>query len=100
MLEEDEKNCQVNMKLMKKTVCSDKQCQDTKLMWPVKPQMDMQSREPATQLQSSFKKKHVSLCKDKKCQSTKSSKYIHDDKKCQSTMCCDKNCQETQCLNM
>ena len=39
-----------------KSVCSDKNCQENKSnsMQPVKPQMDMQSKEPA--IQSSFKK--------------------------------------------
>ena len=38
----------------------DKNCQDNKCVniWPVKPEMDMQSKEP----QSSFKKKQVPLC--------------------------------------
>ena len=39
-----------------KSVCYDKNCQDTKFKWPVKPASDMQSMEPA--VQSSFKKKH------------------------------------------
>ena len=62
-------------------VCADKKCQATKCykkvnkncqttnMQPVKPKMDMQSKEPT--MQSSFKKKHVPLCKDKTCQSTR-----------------------------
>ena len=49
--------------------CSEKNCQDNKCanMWPVKPEMNMWSKEP----QSSFKKKHVPLCSDKNCQSTR-----------------------------
>ena len=48
----------------------DKNCQaDKSNMWPIKPVMDMQSKEPA--MQSDFKKKHVPLYKDKKCQNIK-----------------------------
>ena len=39
----DDKICQSN-------VCSDKNCQDTKFMWPVEPAMHEQSSEPAIQL--------------------------------------------------
>ena len=45
-------------------MCFDKNCQVN--MWPVKPEMDIWSKEP----QSSFKKKSVPLCSDKNCQST------------------------------
>ena len=41
--QEDDKNCQVNMRPVKSKVCSDKTCQETKLMQPVKPKMVMWS---------------------------------------------------------
>ena len=82
----DDKNCQSN-------VCSDKNCEDNKCvnMWPVKPDMHMQSMEPA-----SFKK----MCSGKNCQSTKSIKSVYDYHKCQSTVCSDKNCQETNFIHV
>ena len=49
-------------------------------MWPVKPQIDVQSEEPATQF--SFKEKQ------KKC------KYDHLDSQSTVLKCSDKNCQE------
>ena len=68
------------------SMCSHKKCQDKKCvnMLPVKPEMDIQSKES----QSSFKKKHAPLCSDKNCQSTrcyKKSEYSKCDKNCQST---------------
>ena len=104
-----------------KTVCSDKNCQETQSinMCPVKPPMDMQSREPAMK-QSTWKFNQD----DKNCQSTKSIKSVCDGKNCKSTqcvhmqtamkscnkqlpkpsvpykytgLCSDKNCQSTRC---
>ena len=70
MPQEDDKNCQDHMKPVcdgtksqstkyNESVCFDKNCQETQNinMQPVKPSMDMWSKEPAIQLQSSFKKK-------------------------------------------
>ena len=91
--QDDDKNCQPTRYYG--LMCADKKCQATKCykkvdkqcqasnMQPVKPHIDMQSREPA--VQSSFKKKHVPLSKDNNCKSTKISKK---------SMCSDKNCQE------
>ena len=80
-----DQNCQY-------TVFSDKNCQDNKsvIMQPVKPQIDMQSKEPA--MQSSFKKKHVPFCNDKNCQSTRCYKKKNQVK--QGIRCSDKNLQE------
>ena len=76
-------------------VCSEKNCQDTKFKQPVKPAMDMQSREP--EMQSSFKMKHVTLCSDMNCQSTRCYK-----KKCpvRPVYGNDKNCQEAHSVQM
>ena len=95
-------------------MCFDKNCQVN--MWPVKPEMDVQSKEP----QFIFKKKHVPLCSDKNCQSTKCYRKkspvrtrCSNAKNCQSTMWPnkpisnpameqsnpeDKNCQSTRCF--
>ena len=90
----DDNNCQSTKKQnyeegQNRPVCSDKNCQDTQNinMWPVKPLMDIWSKEPA--VQSSFKKKHVPLCSDKNCQSTRCYKKSEYTK-------CDKNCQYIQ----
>ena len=85
----DDKICQSNM-------CSGKNCHGTKFMWPVKPAMDMQSSEPAIQLQSSFKKKHVPIYIDKNCQSTR----CYRNKSPVRPRCSnDKNCQSTRCFS-
>ena len=65
----DDKKYQ-STKFYKNPVCSHKNCQDNKCvnMWPVEPEMDIQSKEPA--MQSSFKKKHIASCCDRNCQST------------------------------
>ena len=72
-------------------MCSDKNCQETKHMQPVKPAMDMQSILRPAKLQSSYKKKDQV-------------KFIQvsmkDDLKSQSLMCSDKHCQENQNINM
>ena len=87
-----------NNPVKQESMCFDKNCQVN--MQPVKPEMDMQSKEP----QSSFKKKHVPLCSDKNCQSTRcyqKSEYTKCDKKCQFTQkhCYDyKKCRYTKCL--
>ena len=55
--QEDDKNCQenINIRPVKSKVCAYKKCQATKCYkkisdkWPVKPQMDMWSKEPAKQ---------------------------------------------------
>ena len=83
----DDNKCQ-SIKLYKKLMCSDKNCQDTTFMQVVKPEMDMQSKEP----QSSFKKKHVPLCSDKNCQYTRC--YNKKNPVKQGTTFSDKNCQE------
>ena len=80
-------------------MCSEKNCQEIQCvnMQPLKPEMSMESKEPA--MQSGFKKKHVPLCSDKNCQSTRCYKrkspvrpMCPDDKICQSAnnMCYDK----------
>ena len=68
--QEDDKNCQVNIWSVKSKVCSDKKCQETKLMCPMKPKMDMQSIPRAAKLQCTYKKKDQvkSMCSDKNCQ--------------------------------
>ena len=75
----DDKNCQ-------STLCSDKNCQDTKFihMWPVKPSY-MWLAKPVI-LQSVYQK-NKSVCDDKYCLSTYSAKSVYDDKNCQSTQC-------------
>ena len=73
-------------------MCSDKNCKDFKFMQPVKPEMDMWSKEP----QPCFKRKQVPLCSDKSCQSTRCYKKKDQVK----SVCSDKNCQETQNINM
>ena len=78
-------------KICQSNLCSDKNCQDTKFKQPVKPAMDMWSREPS--MWSSFNKKHIALCNDKSCQSTTCYKKENPVK--QGSMCSDKNCQET-----
>ena len=86
--QEDDKNCKVNMRPVKSTVCSDKQCQDTKFMWPVKPKMDMWSMSRPTNLQSKYKKKdqlklnQVSMNDDKNCWSPKFIQFVCSDKNC------------------
>ena len=98
-----DKNCQVN----NEAVCADKKYQATKCykkvdkncqityMWPVKPEMKIQSKEPA--MQYSFKKKHIPLCKDKNCESTRCYRKkspvrpMYDN---------DKNCQEIPNVKM
>ena len=82
----DDKICQSN-------VCSDKNCQDTKFMQPVKPEMNRPSKEP----QSSFKKKHVPLCSDKNCQSTRCYRKKSPMRPMYGN---DKDCQETQDVHM
>ena len=77
--QEDDKNCQSIM-LPKKSMCSDKNCHDTKFRWPVKTAMNMQSREP--ERKSSFKQKHVPLC-----QSTRYYRKQSNYKKCEYTKC-------------
>ena len=86
--QEDDKNCQVNMKSM----CSDKNSQENQNinMWPVKPEMDMQSPRPAIPY------KHTRLCSDKNCQSTTCYKKKDQVK----SLCSNKNCQETKFNHM
>ena len=105
--QEDDKNCQVNVKPVKKIVfddkksssticyknpvCSNKKCQDTRFTWPVKPVIYMQSKEAA--MQSSFQKKHVLLCSDKNCQSTRCYRKKSPARPMYGN---DRNCQETK----
>ena len=65
-------------------------------MWSVTKTSYMWLSKPARK-QVSYKK---FSCDDKNCQSTKSIKCVHDDQKCQSTVCSDKNCQETMLIHM
>ena len=91
VLQEDDKNCQVNMKPVKSKVCSDKTCQETKVMWPVKPKMDMWSIPRPAKLQSSYKKKD---------QVKFNQVSMKDDLTSQYPVCSDKNCPENQNINM
>ena len=89
----DDKNCKLPKFI--KSVSSDTNCKDNRNgnMWPVKLQMDMQSKEPA--MQSSFKKKYVPLCSDKNCQSTR----CYKKKSPKRPMCGDnKNCQSANIM--
>ena len=83
MPQEDDKNCQVNMRPVKSKVCSDKKCQETKFMQPVKPKINMQSILRPAKLQSSYKRKD---------QVKFNQASMKDDLKSQSSMCSDKNC--------
>ena len=89
-----DKNCHATTCYTKNnSVCSDKNCQDTKFVQPVKQEMNMQSKEP----QSSFKKKHVPLCNDKNCQSTR---CYRNRSPMRPMYCNDKNCQENKFVQM
>ena len=101
--QKDDKNCQenINRRPVKSKVCADKKCQATKyyqeidkncqtrVTWPVKPQMDVQLKEPAKQ--SSFRKKNTPLYEDNNCRSIR----IYNNSRNS-----DKNCQEKQNSNM
>ena len=82
----DDSICQSN-------VCSDKNCQNTKFMQPVKSEMNMQSKEP----KSSLKKKHVPVCSDRNCQSTRCYRRKSPVRPMYGN---DKNCQEAQSVQM
>ena len=84
MPQEDDKNCQSTKYY--KSVCSDKKCQETNLMPPVKLPIHMQS------VTRSSNKKLTGLASDKNSQAII---YYKKQKKC---MCSDKNCQEN--INM
>ena len=75
--------------------CSDKKCQEKIDIWPVKPQMNVQSEKPAMK---SSNKKSIGL--NKNCKATVSSKKQrkceYDDFQSQSAKCSDKNCQENK----
>ena len=79
-----------------RSICYDKNCQDTKFMQPVKPKMDIQSIPRRAKLQSKCNKRdqvklnEVSMNDNNNCQSPKFIKYV----------CSDKTCQVDQCVNM
>ena len=110
--QKDDKNCQSKKYYGSK--CSDKNCKENKNidMWPVKPQMKVQSKKSAMKL--------IGLASDKNCQATISDKKQKKiDKNCQTSdmrsvtntnnmwlpkpairrLCSDKNWQSIRCYS-
>ena len=94
----------VNGRPMKSKVCADKKCQATKyykesdkncqtnVMWPVKPPVDMQLKEPAIRRVGKDKNCQAKICytKQKKCEYNDSKGHIQRNS--------DKNCQENNVI--
>ena len=81
----EDNNCQ-STKIYRKSMCSDKNCQENINMLLVKPQMDVQLPKPAVPYE------YKRLCNDRNCQSTRYYKKRNYDKNCQSdnNMCYNK----------
>ena len=106
--QEDDKNCQ--SKKYYGSMCSDKKCLENINIWPMKPQMEVQLKKPASK---PCDKKSIGRASDKNCQATiceYDDFQMCSDKDCQENinmwlpkpairrLCSEKNCHSTRCI--